>query len=70
MLGSLGVAARLLGAEIEYNSEVVGYIDSDQPAAYLANGEIRHADVRSIFPLSNLLPLSKAVIARAAATWD
>ncbi|GAA5977020.1 hypothetical protein JCM5350_007530 [Sporobolomyces pararoseus] len=43
-LGSLGVTARLLGVEIHYNSEVTGYVDSDRPAAYLANGEIHQAD--------------------------
>ena len=44
-LGSLGDTARLLGVDIHYNSEVTGYVDSDRPAAYLANGEIHQADV-------------------------
>ncbi|GAA5948540.1 hypothetical protein JCM3765_004916 [Sporobolomyces pararoseus] len=43
-LGSLGVTARLLGVQIYYDSEVTGYVDSEHPAAYLANGEIYQAD--------------------------
>jgi hypothetical protein len=48
-LGSLGVAARMLGVAIEYSSEVVGYVDSDTPAAYLSSGEMHTADVSISF---------------------
>ncbi|GAA6009552.1 hypothetical protein JCM11491_003601 [Sporobolomyces phaffii] len=44
-LGSLGIAARMSGVEIEYNSEVTGYVDGERPAVSLANGRVLHADV-------------------------
>lgn len=44
----MGIAARLAGVKIDYETEVVGYVDLNQPAALLASGELREADVRSV----------------------
>ncbi|GEM11814.1 monooxygenase [Rhodotorula toruloides] len=45
-LGSLGVEARLLGAQIRLNSEVVKYWDAeDEPAVVLRGGEVVRGEV-------------------------
>ncbi|GAA5863871.1 hypothetical protein JCM8547_006090 [Rhodosporidiobolus lusitaniae] len=45
-LGSLGTEARLLGVSIRLESEVSGYLDSeDEPAVVLKSGEIVRGDV-------------------------
>jgi hypothetical protein len=44
----MGIAARLAGVKIDYETEAVGYADLDQPAVLLASGELREADVRSV----------------------
>ncbi|ORY88676.1 hypothetical protein BCR35DRAFT_324226 [Leucosporidium creatinivorum] len=45
-LGSLGVEARMLGVDIRYESEVVGYWDAEEePAVVLRGGEVVKSDV-------------------------